>query len=153
MKALFLLLAFVFSTPIFAQKVKIKKGIATVNDVEYADMNECNGQTCTVMSLTGENILVMYWESFEKPNPVKRNPKSKSPYHETVTERYSIIKFFDSDIEFESKLISKKQILKALYKDNVIDVDGNLSMSNVKVFTKKHARDISSNRPTVIIVR
>ena len=155
MKILILLFAstFLFSISTFAQKVKIKKGIATVNDVEYADMNECNGQTCTVMSLTGENILVMYWESFEKPNPIKRNPKSKSPYHETVTERYSIIKFFGSDIEFESKLLSKKQIVKALYKDNIIDAGGSLSMSNVKIFTKKHARDISSNRPTVIIVR
>ena len=137
----------------FTQKVKIRKDIATIDGLEYANMAECNSQTCTIKSMSGENILVMYWESFEKPNPVKRNPKSKSPYHETVTERYSIIKFFGMDIEFESKLLSRKQILKALYKDNVIDNDGKLSVTQAKVFTKKHSRDISSKRPIVIIVK
>jgi len=150
---LLLIFSFLIAGASYSQKVKIKKGIATVDGVEYADMNECNGQTCTVMSLTGENILVMYWESFQKPNPVRRNPRSKAPYHETVTERYSIIKFFGSDIEFESKLLSKKQILRALFKDNVIDSSGKLAIGNIDVFMKKHARDISSKRPQVIIVR
>ncbi len=155
MKTLIILLTstLLLSVSTFAQKVKIKKDIATVEGVEYADLSDCNGQTCTIKSLMGENILVMHWESFEKPNPIKRNPKSKAPYHPTVTERYSIIKFFGSDIEFESKLLSKKHILRELYNDNVIDSSGKVSNENVEVFMKKHARDISSKRPQVIIVR
>ena len=155
MKALIILLTstLLFSVSTFAQKVKIKKDIAIVDGVDYADLSDCNGQTCAIKSLLGENILVMYWESFEKPNPIKRNPKSKAPYHSTVTERYSIIKFFGTDIEFESKLTSRKQIIRELYKGNVIDVDGKISMENISVFTKKHSRDISSKRPQVIIVR
>lgn len=150
---LLLVIALIISGASYSQKVKIKKGIATIEGIEYLDFNECKSQSCVVKSLTGENILVMFWESFEKPNPIKRNPKSKAPYNETVTERYSIIKFFGSDVEFESKLTSRKQIVRALYADQLVSSDGKLASEKIDIFLKKHARDISSRRPQVIIVR
>ena len=135
-----------------AQKVKIKNGLASVDGTAYAQFDECNGQICTITSMTDQNVLVIQWESFEKKNPIKRNPKSKAPYHETVTERYTVIKFLEIEIEIETQLTGKKQIIKALYNNGVIDSEGNVSVEKAELFARKYGQKISGNRPIVIII-
>ena len=145
----FVILFVAFSSS--AQKVKVKKGIAYVDGVAYVDLEDCDNLSCTYKSMNGTEILSVQWDSFEKANPVKRNPKSRSPYQATVTERYSIIKFFDFDLEFESKLVTRKKIIKSLYKNNVIDEEGNASEENAIRFAKKYGKDISGTRPIQVI--
>ena len=131
-------------------KVKIKKDVAYVDDVAYLDMSECTALNCAIKSLTGEDVLVIQFESFEKPNPVKRNPKSKSPYSSTVTERYSIVKFLGFELEFESEF-TRKSLIKAMFNGKVINEDGTVNEENAKSLAKKFGRDISSNKPVHII--
>lgn len=146
------LVSFLAVSSVNAQKVKIKKDLASVDGIEYATFDECNGQICTIKTLTNQNVLVIQWESFEKKNPVKRNPKSKSPYHETVTERYTVIKFLEIEIEIETQLTGKKQIIKALYNNEVIDSEGNVSVENAELFARKYGQKISGQRPIIIII-
>lgn len=131
-------------------KVKIKKDIAYVDDVEYLDMSDCTALNCAIKSLTGEDVLVIQFESFEKPNPVKRNPKSKSPYSSTVTERYSVIKFLGIDLEFESEF-TRKTLIRAMFENEVMNEDGTVNEENANKLAKKFGRDISSNKPVHII--
>lgn len=144
-----LLLTFTFSAT--AQKVKIKKKIAYVDGEYYLNLEDCDSYSCTYKSNSGIEILSVQGESFEKPNPVKRNPKYKGPYKATVTQRYSIINFLDFDLEFETELITRKQIVKNLYKNEVIDTEGNASEENARRFAKKFGKDISGTRPIQVI--
>ena len=141
----------IFTTSIHAQKVKIKKDIAIVDDIEFLDLTECNSLSCTFKTLNGKEVLSVQWESFEKPNPVKRNPKSKAPYQSTVNETYAIINFFDFDLEFETELTARKAIIKEVFNNNIIDSEGNISEENAKRFAKKYGKDISGTRPIQII--
>lgn len=136
----------------YSQKVKIKKGIAYVDKVEYLKLDDCGGfsTTCTLMTLENEDFLSMQFESYQKPNPVPRNPKSKAPYRSTVKVSYVIAKFLDFDLDFESSL-NKKKLIKALFKSKVIDENGQVNQENAKKFVRKYGERISVNRPTVIM--
>jgi len=135
-----------------AQKIKIKKGTAYVDKVEYLKFDGCGAfsESCSIMNLDDEDLIVLQYHSFEKPNPIARNPKSKAPYQSTVTESYAELRFMDFELECEVQL-SKKKLVKALYKSKVINEDGSINQENAKKFARKYHRNVSGERPTVII--
>jgi hypothetical protein len=135
-----------------AQKVKIKKGTAYVDKKEYLKFDDCGtfSESCTIMNLEEEEVIVLQYHSFEKPNPIPRNPKSKAPYQSMVTESYAELRFLDIELECEIQL-TKKKLVKALYKSKVFNEDGSINKENAKKFARKHHRNVSGERPTVII--
>ncbi len=134
-----------------AQKVKIKKDIASVDGVAYLDLTDCSALSCTFKTMTGVEVMSVQWESFKKPNPVKTNPGYRGPTMATVTQHYAIINFFDFDLEFETELASKKGLVKELYKNKVVLEDGSVSKENALRFSKKFGKDVSGTRPLQII--
>ncbi len=151
-KVLTIVFVFLFALNLQAQKVKIKKGVAYVDKVEYLKFDDCGtfSESCTIMNLEDEDVIVLQYQSFEKPNPNPRNPKSKAPYQSMVTESYAELRFLDLEIECEVQM-TKKKLIKALYKTKVFNEDGSVNNDNAKKFARKYHRNVSGNRPTVII--
>ncbi|MDG1713953.1 hypothetical protein [Lacinutrix sp.] len=114
-----------------AQKVKIKKDIAYVNKVEYLKFDDCGtfSASCTIMNLDEDDVIVLQYQSFDKPSPSPRNPKSKAPYQSMVKENYAELRFLDIDLECEVQL-SRKKLIKALYKSEVFNKDGSVNQEN-----------------------
>lgn len=146
-----LLIASLFLTlsTVYAQKVKIKKGLVTIDQVEYAKVdNEFNNKV--VKTLDDKNIVVLKKHSFEKPNPVKRNPRSKAPYKPTVTVSYYVVSFLDFELEFETKL-SVKKLMKAFQSNQVINSDNLVSEENAKKMAKLISEDVSGTRQFLLV--
>ena len=151
-KAIVIALLMIFALNASAQKVKIKKGTAYVDKKEYLKFDDCGtfSESCTIMNLEEEEVIVLQYHSFEKPNPTPRNPKSRAPYQSMVTESYAELRFLDLELECEVQL-SKKKLVKALYKSKVFNEDGSINQENAKKFARKYHRNVSGERPTVII--
>ncbi|WP_299332679.1 hypothetical protein [uncultured Psychroserpens sp.] len=151
-RTIVVILTFMFAFNAQAQKVKIKKDVAYVDKVEYLKFDDCGtfSASCTVMNLDDEDVIILQYHSFEKPNPVARNPKSKAPYQSMVTESYAELRFLDIELECEVQL-TKKKLIKALYKSKVFNKDGTVNKENAEKFARKYHRNVSGNRPTLII--
>jgi len=151
-KVIVVALLMIFALNASAQKVKIKKGTAYVDKKEYLKFDDCGtfSESCTIMNLEEEEVIVLQYHSFEKPNPTPRNPKSRAPYQSMVTESYAELRFLDLELECEVQL-SKKKLVKALYKSKVFNEDGSINQENAKKFARKYHRNVSGERPTVII--
>lgn len=151
-KAILLLSFVLLGFSVNAQKIKIKKDVAYVDNEEYLKFDDCGtfSESCTIMNLEDEEVIILQYHSFEKPNPVPRNPKSKAPYQSMVTETYAELRFLDFELECEVQL-SKKKLIKALYKSEVFNEDGSVNKENAQKFARKNHRNVSGERPTVII--
>lgn len=153
MKKLFLLIALsiCFST-VHAQKVKIKKGLVTVDGVEYLKTNKDYGNEI-ISNLAGKDIIKLEWNSFDVPNPARNNMNdpARMNYPATTKEWYAVATFTDHNITFETDL-SQKKIFEALYKDKVVNADGTINEANAEALAKKVHKNVSGNRPNVIIV-
>jgi len=132
-----------------AQKIKVKKGLVTVDNIEYAKFEKEYGNKI-IKTLDGTKIAVVKEYSFEKPNPIKRNPNSKAPYKATVTERYSVVKFLKFDLEFETKLTTKK-LMKAFYNNQVIGEGNVVSEEKANELAELISKDISGTRPYILV--
>ncbi|MBV7269197.1 hypothetical protein [Winogradskyella luteola] len=151
-KVLTIMFGILFTVNLQAQKVKIKKDIAYVDKVEYLKFDGCGtfSESCTIMNFEDEDLIVLQYHSFEKPNPIPRNPKSKTPYQSTITESYTELRFMDFELECEVQL-SKKKLVKALYKSKVLNEDGTVNKEKAQKFARKYHRNVSGERPGVII--
>ena len=134
MKTTFILIFFsllAFSNLSFAQKIKIKKGIVTVDKIKYVKIEtEHYGNDISVYDLNGNNELVFI--------------KYMSSNNEN-TNSYFIVRFIDFKKEAEVRAISKKGILKKLYKANVI-IENNIDEINMEKFVSKYGSDESKNK-------
>ena len=148
---LFCLLAFVVISPAHAQKVKIKKGIAYVDGKAYLNLKEVVGRTITYKNMQEKELFVVQYDSYEKKNPSPPNPRSSAPYKPYVTVTYITLKFLDHDLEFETDITSKKELIKALYLNKVVNQYGEINIENAMRFAKKYGKDISGKRPLQIL--
>ncbi|MCI5055181.1 MAG: hypothetical protein MRY83_03680 [Flavobacteriales bacterium] len=135
----------------FSQKIKIKKGIAYVDNQAYLDLTDGDSYACTYKTMDGTEVFVAQYESYAKKNPIPRNPRSNVPYRETVTEHYAKVKFIPFELEFETES-SRKWLVSKLYNDKVVDLNGAISKENAIKFQKKYGKDYSSNRPVETII-
>lgn len=141
----------IFSFSLSAQKVKIKKKVAYVEDKAYLDLSETVGSTTTYKSLNGNELFVVHLDSYQKRNPVAKNPRSNAPYKPYVTVYYATIKFLNSDIEFETKDLSNRKVLiKALYNNQVLNENGQVIIEEADKFAKKYGQNVSANKPLEI---
>jgi hypothetical protein len=135
-----------------AQKVKIKKGIVSVDDKEYLKTNKDYGNEI-ISTLDGKDIIKLEWNSFDVPNPARNNANDPARYNypATIKNWYAVASFLDFNITFETEL-SQKNIFEALYKDKVVDESGKVNEENAKSLAKKIHKNVSGNRPDVLII-
>lgn len=146
-KILFVIFTMVFAFNAQAQKVKIKKGVATVDKVAYLKVEKINALKYFISTLDGTEILSVNIESF-----------GTGKYHTTrnaatgqrmeITHAYSVLKFLDNEEIGESFEVDEgrlKHIIKMMYNSNII-VDGQLSIEKIKRMIEKYSENVSERR-------
>lgn len=135
-----------FLTLSFGQKVKFKKGSIKVDGAEWGLYETITfGSKYSYSTLEGEEYLVM---SFEKVNTGEYWDNGKEKF-----DAYIVVKFLGKGIEKFEMDGTRKSLVRALIKSNVI-VDGKFNMENALKFKEKHEESISSRykRGTTIII-
>ena len=113
----------------FSQDIKLKKGIVTVDNVNWLKYDGCGGwdQVCTVYNLNGEEII--YMKLLSKPD--------------TVDQKYWKVNFLginkSVDLDFSEGfgLINGK-LLKKFYDAKVVNEDGTLNEERVQRMVEKY---------------
>ncbi|MBX7227195.1 MAG: hypothetical protein K1X55_14260 [Chitinophagales bacterium] len=152
MKWKFLLVCILFgSITAHSQEVKIKKDIVYVDGSEYMKMDDEFGNTI-VTNVNGDELLTIKTYSFEKPNPARNNTNDPARYNypATIKEVYYVISFLDFELEYEVDLPLKKLFL-AFYKYNLLNTDNTVNQENAKDIAEKISKDVSGERPYMII--
>ena len=123
----------VFSLSSFGQKVKIKKGIASIDGIPYVKTEkEAGNLSIYGLKSDSELIFIKYYD------PTPDNLQN--------TDWYYIVRFLESKKELEI-LKSLKGIIKLLYKDKVINENGTINEEKMDVFISKYGSDISGRSP------
>ncbi|WP_299114780.1 hypothetical protein [uncultured Winogradskyella sp.] len=130
-KVLTIIFGILFTFNLQAQKVKIKKGIAYVDGVEYVKVERESGDMSIYSIQDDEEIIFI---KYHDPTPNnKQNMDS-----------YDIVRFVDFDVEVELKE-TRKKIIKMLYKGKVIK-DGKIDKDRLKKFVTKYGSDESRGK-------
>ena len=130
----------------FSQDIKLKKGIVTVDNVNWLKYDGCGGwdQVCTVYNLNGEEII--YMKLLSKPD--------------TVDQKYWKVNFLgvnkSVDLDFSEGfgLINGK-LLKKFYDAKVVNEDGTLNEERVQRMVEKYGTpftDKANASSTTIII-
>ncbi|WP_299107201.1 hypothetical protein [uncultured Tenacibaculum sp.] len=116
----------------FAQKVKFKKGKVLVDGKEILKI-ERQGTEATLYSLEGDDeVIYLNYES-----------NGTLHYHE---DDYVVIFFSKEEIKVETSRIkgSRKRVIKALIKNKVLDMNGEINLEKLKKFAKKYDENITN---------
>ncbi|MBE9575630.1 hypothetical protein [Flavobacterium proteolyticum] len=130
----------------FSQDIKLKKGIVTVDNVNWLKYDGCGGwdQVCTVYNLSGEEII--YMKLLSKPD--------------TADQKYWKVNFLgvnkSVDLDFSEGfgLINGK-LLKKFYDAKVVNEDGTLNEERVQRMVEKYGTpftDKANASSTTIII-
>ncbi|HEX8563928.1 MAG TPA: hypothetical protein VF676_13205 [Flavobacterium sp.] len=151
MRNTFILLALLISTCSFAQKIKLKDGIVTVDGVAWIKYTDCGtfDNTCSLLNQNGDELIFFKSIGVEGAEPV-------SPSNPKGTLSYTEVKFLGHNKSFEIQK-SQKNIIQLLYNAKVIDDSGELDEENAGRLVEKYGAEFSArlNAPvstnTVII--
>lgn len=114
---------------VFGQAVKIKKGIASVDNVPYASIDEKSPIEFNIKALETDSELV-FVQMFD-PTP--------DGGLEGFDDRYFVLTFPDYDGEAEVKTSSRTELIKILYQYKMI-VDNWIPEESFKVFFARYGR-------------
>jgi hypothetical protein len=123
------------ATPMFAQEVKIKDRVASIDKVAFVkwDNSLRAGFACQVShAKTDTPILSMKLYYYEKYNTAAKK---------YVRTGYYKVKFLDFDGEFQTTMLTKK-FFKTLYKSGIINEDGTVDEEKAKKFIRTYDEDI-----------
>lgn len=134
-KVLMILFVGLMVTPIFAQKVKIKNRVASIDNVAFVkwDNNLRISEVCQISHAESDNpILSMKLYYYDKYNAAAKK------YIRTA---YYLVRFLDFDGEFKTSMLTKK-FFKTLYKSGIINEDGTVDEDKAKKFIRTYDEDI-----------
>lgn len=116
----------------FAQKVKFKKGKVLVDGKEILKI-ERQGTEATLYSLEGDDEVIYL------------NYESNGTLH-YLEDDYIVIFFSKEEIKVETSRIkgSRKRVIKALIKNKVLDMNGEINLEKLKKFAKKYDENITN---------
>lgn len=139
-KTLLLSLFTLLSIGLFAQKVKIKDGFATIDGEKYVKWEKADNTAASISGLNSETEdIFAQWLNYKDPNQVqKSNPEGYV--------RWVELNFLDLDMKCEVMSQTRKSLVKMVLK-NKLYVDGVLNQENVERFVKKYGAKFSANRP------
>lgn len=137
-------------------KISEKDYIISVNDtIEYLKLEKPNPNVSIFKNLDGEELGVMKYQSYSKPNPayLNTNDPNRHKYPATTTVSYVVVTFLDPSFTFESNSTFKR-MYSLFYKYKVIE-NGKVNIENAQKLAQLHGENISGNAPntTVIIAR
>ncbi len=148
-----------------AQKVKIKKGKVYVDKKEYLTVKKTK-KGDAYSSLDGKVLFILKKESIEKKNAnqinvqdsetntdIERkfdevNGASSDPqrrgnrYSKPKKVKYTVVKFFSFDLEYETTL-KKAKIIKEFYKAEILNIAGVIDQVKARKVAAKMRKDIS----------
>jgi hypothetical protein len=128
-----------FTGGLFAQKIKIKNDIATVDGVPYIQMvKQSIGFVLSPLNSEEEDVFVQ-WMNYKDPNNIsKSNPEGYV--------RWVEFNFLGLDLKCEIGSQTKKSLIKIIL-ENKLYVNGQLNEENVRKFVEKMGSNFSGNRP------
>jgi hypothetical protein len=136
MKKIVLLVLLALCTSMtFAQKVKIKKGIVSIDDVEVYKM-EKEGSMETLSTLDSNEFLSVLSTTYEVRNEAHYRPHGEN-FPAMTTMWVFTVKFLESGKELVTDLAPKK-LVAAVYKSNMVDADGKIDEEKLNIFINKY---------------
>ena len=145
-KLLIILVLFLGVGTVSAQKVKMKKGKVLVDKEEYLTYKR------NKFFSKGLEVFTIEKQTIEKENPNKNQYNSSDPQrgdrYQPVKVRFSIVKFKQFKLEYETKL-SKSKLIKEFYKKKVINDAGIVDQEKARAIAKEISKEISGKRPRI----
>ncbi len=144
----FLLLTVIFSSLAFGQEIKMKKGIITVDDKEWAKYDGCGifDQECSITKGDSEVVLA-YHEVYDIAKRQPSNPKGSVSWVE--------VKLLGTKKSFEYEG-TPKNVAKVLYKNNIFNEDGSFNEEKIDLLVEKYGMPFSAqyyqNSPNQTII-
>ena len=136
MKKIILLAVFsLFTTLAVAQKVKIKKGVALIDDVEVYKVDREGGME-TIATMGGNEFVTVLSTTYEERNPAHYRPNGHN-FPATITRWVYTVKFLESGRELTTD-VHTKEIIKAIYKADMVAADGKIDEEKLNVLINKY---------------
>lgn len=153
MKKILLSSMLIVSCMAFGQKVKIKKGQAFIDDKLVYNIED-TGTSEVISDLKGNEIVSILSTSYETPKNRPLYPNESSTWRNVI----NTVRFLKNGKELLTDL-SDKDIIKNLYKSNLIDETGELDDEKVDIFINKYNNDNlrgklgASNQSSTVIIQ
>jgi len=124
---LVLILLALFTTTGFAQKVKFKKDMVLIDDIEAYKMKE-SGSTQVYSTLSGKEFMVISAMSYREEDDIAIN----------ITKQYVYIVRFLKSGKVVYTDASQKKMVANVYNDQMVDADGNVDEKKLEEFIFKY---------------
>ncbi|MDQ0594065.1 hypothetical protein QFZ37_002434 [Chryseobacterium ginsenosidimutans] len=126
---------FVISCLTFGQNVKMKKGIVTIDDKEWAKYEGCGflDADCSIQKNDGEVAIILH-----KVNDIASRGKLNKDGEVSWCE----VKFLGTNLSYEI-IETNKSTVKTLYKTGVFNEDGSFNMEKVNKLVEKYGQQFS----------
>ncbi len=136
MKRILFVFAFALITSLtFAQKVKIKKGVVLMDDVEIFK-EEKEGDVQTFSTISGKEFMSVIGTSYQERNEAHYRKYGEN-FPRTITKWIYTVKFFEYGKELVTDL-STKDIIKAVFQSEMVKADGKIDEAKLNVFVNKY---------------
>ncbi|HEX8269498.1 MAG TPA: hypothetical protein VF581_06365 [Flavobacterium sp.] len=151
MKKALVLFVFLISTCCFAQKIKLKDGVVTVDAIAWLKYSDCGAfdRTCSLLNNDNEELIFLKWIDVPGVEPVTASNKDGSL-------NYVVVKFLGYNQSFEVQK-TQKGIIELLYNAKVINEAGVLDEEKAQRLVEKYGAEFSArtgaptNTNTIII--
>ncbi|MEZ4787122.1 hypothetical protein [Flavobacterium haoranii] len=138
MKKILIVLFLSLSLFSFSQKLKFKKGIVTVDGVEFVKYNE-EGFFTSYSTLNDVEFITVLSTSYEERNQAYYSTPNPSKFgiKPTITKSVYTVKFPKLDKELTTNMF-RKDLITAVYKNKILNEDGSINEENVDTFISKY---------------
>jgi hypothetical protein len=138
MKRVFTVLFLMLSLASFSQKVKLKKEKVIIDDVEVYNYEE-EGRSITFSTLKSEEFISVLSTSYQEKNPAHYNGNDPNAfrYPAFINKEVNTVKFLKSGRELFTDM-RDKEIIKAVFKANLVDENGVIDEAKLDVFINKY---------------
>ncbi|MCF6131500.1 hypothetical protein [Flavobacterium wongokense] len=122
----------------FSQKVKLKKEKVIIDDVETYNYEE-EGRSITFSTLKSEEFITVLSTTYEEKNPAHYNQNNPQAYRYPafINKEVNTVKFLKSGKELFTDM-RDKEIIKAVFKANLVDENGNIDEEKLNIFINKY---------------
>jgi hypothetical protein len=122
----------------FAQKVKLKKDKVIIDDVEVYNYEE-EGRSITFSTLKSEEFITVLSTTYQERNPAHYNGNDPNAYRypALIDKRVFTVKFLKSGRELFTDM-RDKEIIKAVFKANLVDENGDIDEEKLNIFINKY---------------
>jgi hypothetical protein len=138
MKRLFTVLFLALSLVSFSQKVKLKKDKVIIDDVEVYNYED-EGRTITFSTLKSEEFITVLTTTYQERNPAHYNGNDPNAYRypALIDKQVYTVKFLKSGRELFTDM-RDKDIIKAVFKANLVDENNNIDEEKLNIFITKY---------------